>query len=439
MYELGGVNEAELNRLGTEAGMKNAEAGGKDFNQFNVMFLRSKTDTFVKGGMPMDPSRTSFPLRGSVTFEDQRRLTLVDTPGYGQMFLDNIIYGVYIADVALLLVEAKVGLRSDRANVEHRSGAENIAKILASFRVPVVAILVTKMDAVGYSQSAFEEVKEEVELHVWPILKPYHSEQPPIIPISALSRVGITTTSVEDAAWYSGVNVLQVIEQTKVTTNRPTDKVRFAIEGGKEVYSPPGVGTVLVGSLESGMLHSNDRLILEPASTKRGEAITIHARSIQRARSVTEKRGVTVSEIASRAIVAIATTASELSRKDAEIYLSHGGILGLCGDPPRVATEIKAELIFFERGVVYSGKDYAIYPNASRGTARIRQIESRGTLEPQKGSAYEAGESERMVAILRMAQPICIECSDEFRRLTRFVLREQNSIVACGRCIEILR
>lgn len=424
MYTLGAVTESDLKKYREEA-----ERRGKDFNEFSMVFLKQRSATFSKPGLPDDLSRTVFPERGSVTLKDNRLLTLIDTPGYSR-FIDNIIYGIFLADLAIIIVEASAGVGY---------GTIAVSRILSSFAIPTIAIYVTKMDVVGYSELRFNEVKEEIEGNILPLLQPHSPDTPPIIPVSALSGVGFDLNS-KDLSWYKGINAVQAIEEAKVNTApEAVGGIRFAVEGSKEIFSPPGVGTVLVGTLETGRLQPNDELLIEPASRKEDKPIITRVRSVQRARSVTDAGKAIANEvvISARAIVAVST--SNLSREDAERYLRHGGVLGAPSNPPSIANEISAELIFFEPDTVYSGKDYTILANASRSTAKILEVEKTGGLEfDLERDEYDARAAEPIKAHLKFGTPLCIEESEEFQRLTRFVLREHNRVVACGRCLEIL-
>ncbi len=436
LYELNAISDIELNSLREEAISR-----GKDFNPFSLIFLKRRSITFSrKTGIPDDASRTVFPERGNVKLDDGSILTLIDTPGFSRYF-DNIVYGIYLADLAVLVVEASAG-------VGH--GTVTIARILSAFSTPIIAVFVTKMDAVGYSEIRFQEVKDELKELVFPLLSNQINHEPPIIPVSALSGVGFRQQS-KELSWYSGMTALDAINNVQsVNLAKNTEGIRFVIEGGNDVLSPKGVGTVLVGALESGNVNVGETLILEPASNNENKPITIQARFIQRAKSVTDKKGENLESISARTIISIAT--SSLSVNEAKKYLKHGGVLGTLSSRPSVAKEIEADVIFFEPNTVYSGKEFILLANASKSFARIITIErsslalnrfhnlpSENQVYDLTNDEYETKEREVVRARLILEQPVCIESSIEFQRLTRFVLREHNNIVACGKCINIIK
>jgi translation elongation factor EF-1alpha len=145
--------------------------------------------------------------------------------------------------------------------------------------------------------------------------------------------------------------------------------------------------------------------------------------------------------VEARATVAISAKAVDQNFKEANYdrFLRHGGVLGTVDDRPAVAEEIMADIIFFEPDTVYSGKEYTILANASRSTATIVAIEKgEGILYDLQTEKYDAGASERVTARLRFKRPICVEAKEEYQRLTRFLLREHDRVVACGRCFKIV-
>lgn len=436
LYELDAISDSEMKMLKEEALIR-----GKDFNPFSLMFLKKRSHTFSrKTGVQDDASRTAYPERGNVRLENGSVLTLIDTPGFSRYF-DNIVYGIYLADSALLVVEASAG-------VGH--GTVTIARILSAFSIPIVAVLVTKMDVVGYSEIRFQEVKDELKELVFPLINGELNNEPPIIPVSALSGIGFGRYD-EALSWYSGMNALEAIKNVHgFTLPQDSDATRFVVEGGNDVLSPKGIGTVVIGALESGTLGVGETLVLEPASSKEDGLVTIQTRFIQRAKSVTDKKGDDLEKVAARTIISVAT--SSLSVIDAKRLLKHGGVFGTVSNRPTVANEIEAEVIFFEPNTVYSGKEFVMQANASKTSARIITIErsfrdfsqfNKLPLGIQEydltRDEFESKEREVVRAKLVLGQPICIEESSEFHRLTRFILREHNNIAACGRCIKVIR
>jgi elongation factor 1-alpha len=420
LRDLGGISLAEIERRWQRAPetVENFDRYRKDFNKYNLIFLEHRGHTFSKGtGEPDDPSRTVFPTRASVSIGDER-YTIVDEPGYSR-FLGNIVYGIYLADAGVVVVDAKHGVAS---------GTRVVTRLLNFFDIPVLAVCVAKMDEVGFSQTAFETVAAQVRAELVDDCLGY---EPPIIPIYALSQAE-TAAQEPQLAWYSGVTLTEAMQARERKDAVEHVPVRFAV---REVFSPPGAGTVLLGVLETGRLSVDDHLVLEPASTLHGTRIAIRCRSLQRARGINEQKQKIVQHLEPRVIAAIAT--SDLTREQARLHLRHGGMLGPTAVGPNVASHIEAEMIFFTSETVYVGKQYKLQANASDSEATVVRIEGKQkVIDQMQLDEFDALDGDIVRLRLKLERPICIETEQSFQRLTRFVLREKNEVVACGRCIE---
>lgn len=123
--------------------------------------------------------------------------------------------------------------------------------------------------------------------------------------------------------------------------------------------------------------------------------------------------------------------------------------MGKRENKPKVASEISAEVIFFEPDTVYEGKEYVFYTNASQSVAQVITIPPKESNElfyhTKKNKnrdnviATKVLETESYSIKLRLKYPICIEDDIIFQRLTRFILKQNNKIVACGRCLNIIK
>lgn len=435
------LTDSRMQAFAEEADLRNTRFGKKDFNKYNLIFLPGTpvSPQSMKEGVIKSPSRSVFPVRGSLEV-DGTRLTLVDTPGH-ETFLNNIAYGIFQSDAAILTIEPE-------GDLAVKKGTEMICRLLTAFDVPVVAICVTKMDRLGFSQEVFETLSAEI---VGDLVERYGLIGPdgaiPLIPVAALAEGGdnVATKQGQGGAnmpWYHGPTVADAIARGRQAAEAlPHGPVRFAVEGPAEIFSP-GVGTVLVGVLESGTLRTGQILVAEPFSTAEGEVEQIRVRSLQLGGGVAGGIRLTPSEIAARCSVALSV--SDWSRERAEKVLRHGGMLGERQSRPRVARRIRAEVLFFADDRVYHGKDYKVLLNASFTMARFLalKVQDGGWMDLHRHSeATEAavGVGEWVEAEIEFHQrPFCIETAESMPKLSRFGLVENNQVVGCGKCTAIL-
>lgn len=140
--------------------------------------------------------------------QSDRRLAILDAPGHVQ-YTRNMVTGASIADVALLLIDARNGLTEQTRRHLYIMGLLGIKHFL---------FVVNKMDLVNYDQSIFKNISESLSaLH-----EHYQIEAPyKIIPISALKGDGISYNSHQSMTWYTGQSLLENL------LNLSSDKTQY--------------------------------------------------------------------------------------------------------------------------------------------------------------------------------------------------------------------
>src|ERR1035437_1034402 len=101
----------------------------------------------------------------------KRRYVIIDAPGHKE-FIKNMVTGAAQAEAALLLIDAQEGVQEN----SRRHGY-----LLELLGIRQIAVLVNKMDLVGYSQERFSAI--EAEYRTW--LKQLGLEPSVVIPIAA--------------------------------------------------------------------------------------------------------------------------------------------------------------------------------------------------------------------------------------------------------------
>jgi len=405
----------------------------KKYNKYNYLFLKNRTSTTSpETGLPDDQSRTVFPQIGYIDIDEERSLTLVDTPGASR-FLDNIIYGAFLADKALLIVEATGGFER---------GILNIIKILSAFNIQIVGVLISKMDKTNYSQAVYEDVKNQLVSNLNLDISII-----PFIPVSALEDEGISHFM--NCNWYYGETVINLLDRLTKEYKKEADlkDVYFTVEGSAEVFSPQGVGTVLNGILESGCITLNTQLVIEPISSLLDSNVIFNVKSVQYVKGVNQtKAREKLVEVFARSIVSISL--SDLSFKDALNYVKRGAVLGTLNKKPSVANSFESEIMFFDPEKVYAGKEYIIFANSCYSRCVIEYISEKEIFNQNYLDKNEINHNIIQVLDskpnilyhikLSLKQPLCIENSLLDSKFSRFVLREHNKIIACGKCINII-
>lgn len=129
-----------------------------------------------------------------------RDVVIIDAPGHKE-FLKNMITGAAQADAALLLIDAKEGIREQ---------SKRHGMLLHLLGVRQIAVLVNKMDRVDYDQKAFDAIEAEYRDY----LKTLGVEPLCFIPISARDGDNIISLS-KQTSWYKGKTLVAMLDDFK--------------------------------------------------------------------------------------------------------------------------------------------------------------------------------------------------------------------------------
>src|SRR4029453_5648056 len=136
-----------------------------------------------------------------------RDIVLIDAPGHAE-FLRNMITGAAQADAAPLIIDATEGVRDQT----RRHGY-----LLHLLGVRQGAVVVNKMDRVGFDADRFAEIESEIVAHLADLGLTVSA----VIPISARHGDGVTRHT-SSTAWYRGPTVLEALDAFSPAT-RPLD------------------------------------------------------------------------------------------------------------------------------------------------------------------------------------------------------------------------
>jgi elongation factor 1-alpha len=173
------------------------------------------------------------------------QFTVIDAPGHRD-FIKNMITGTSQADVAVLVIDSapggfEGGWATDGQTKEH-------ALLAYTLGVTQMIVALNKMDAAEYSESRYNDIKEEVSGYLKKI--GYKPAKMNFVPISGWVGDNMIERS-DKMNWYKGPILLEALDLVK-EPERPTDKpLRLPLQ---DVYKIGGIGTVPVGRVETGIL-----------------------------------------------------------------------------------------------------------------------------------------------------------------------------------------
>ena len=189
LHETGALSSEKLERL--------KAISAKRGQALEWAFLLDSFQAERDQGVTIDVSRIRFATAA-------RPYVVIDAPGHVE-FLKNMVTGAADAEAALLMVDASEGLKEQ---------TRRHAYLLRLLGVEQVAVVVTKMDLVGYDQQRFSEIARDVRAY----LQELGADPQVIIPISAREGENIAAKS-DKMTWHDGSTVLEALDT--FTPRRP--------------------------------------------------------------------------------------------------------------------------------------------------------------------------------------------------------------------------
>ncbi len=323
--------------------------------------------------MTIDTTQTFFKSK-------KRSYSLIDAPGHKE-FLKNMVTGVSQADVGILIVDVKEGVKEQ---------TKRHAYLLKLLGIPSVIVAINKMDLIDYSKERFEEVKKEVETYLLSIgLKPKF-----IIPISAYNGENIVFPS-KEMKWC-GITLLEALEKLE----RPHIKETFRFIVQDEFDG------IYLGNIISGKLHVNERVARYP----QGDEVEIKT-------ILTDRE---VEEVEAPKAIGIKCN-KQLERGDV-----------LTKSKPNVTREIKT-LVFLLKDALKEKEELLLRCATQESLCKIKQIKEKINIETlEKTSANELKETDIGVVEIMLKKPLVFESISHAKELGRFVLVKNHEIVAGG-------
>ena len=334
--------------------------------------------------------------------------TIIDAPGHRD-FVKNMITGTSQADAAVLVCAA-----NDGVNAQTREHAF-LARVLG---VKQLIINVNKMDISGvdYSEDRYNAVVKE--LHQLLKMAGFKPADVPMIPCSSFLGENLYNKS-SNMPWYKGQTLFEAIDGIQMPS-KPTDRpLRLPIQ---DVYKISGIGTVPVGKIETGVLHTGKTVIFNP-SQKSAEvkSIEMHHTNVAKAEPGDNigfnVRGLAATDIRRGDVAGYTDTPPAFVRHD-ETFI---GQIQLMEIPKAIGT----------------GYTPVFHCHTSQVAVRFVELlekTSKGTKEANP-PFLKTGDA----AMVRFAptKPMAIEEMSDFPELARFAIRDMGKTVAAGVCMKI--
>jgi len=250
---------------------------------------------------------------------DKRKFIVADTPGHEQ-YTRNMATGASTADLAILLIDARKGMLTQTRRHSF------IASLLG---IKNVVLAVNKMDLVDYSQ----QVVADIEAEYREFARDFGFREITSIPVSALKGDNILDASA-NMPWYSGPTLMKHLEDVPVGDARQAADFRLPVQW---VNRPNLDFRGFSGTIASGTVRVGDRVKSLPSAVE------------STVKSIVTYDG--------ELDMAVAGEAITLTLED-EIDISRGDVIAGKDNPPEVADQFEAKIIWMHDEPMLPGRPY---------------------------------------------------------------------------------
>ncbi|MCS6305479.1 MAG: adenylyl-sulfate kinase [Nitrospira sp.] len=363
--------------------------------EFEYAFLFDAFLEEQEQGITIDTARTFFMWKG-------RQYIIIDAPGHKE-FLKNMISGAARAEAALLLIDALEGVKEQ---------SKKHGYLLSLLGVRQFAVVVNKMDLVGYRQDVFDGIEKEYR----EFLGQFKAMPSQFIPVSAKLGDNIANRS-KQMSWYSGPTVLETLSVFQKEAARSEQPLRLPVQ---DVYKFDA-RRIITGRITAGRLKVGDHLVFSP-SNKRANIRTVEAFNIEP--QPTE----------GQAGQSIGVTLDE------QIFVERGEIASHQEQLPLVSTAFRANLFWLGKKPLEKGRKYLLRVATKEvdcEVATIHRIIDTMDLAQQQGS-HTIGKNQVAELTLRTKIPVAFDLSASFETTGRFVLVDEYDIAGGGIITELV-
>ena len=360
---------------------------------FEYAFLLDALKDEQAQGITIDAARVFFKTA-------LRDYLIMDAPGHIE-FLKNMVTGAARAEAALLVIDAKEGVREN----SRRHGY-----MMSMLGVRNVAVLVNKMDLVGYSPAAFEQIEAEYRDFLAKI--DVHPSR--FIPLAAREGENISARS-GLMPWYQGPTVLDILDEFPAQ-GPPVDlPFRMPVQDVFKFTSRGDDRRIIAGTVETGVAQVGDEVIFYPSGKKTViQSVEAFNRDAPQRICAGEAAGFTLKE---------------------QLYVARGEIAALVGEPhPHVTTRLRVSLFWLGKQPLVRKKDYTLKLGTSRVRMRVEDIHRVIDASSLAPSEQQQRVERHAVAECTLAcnRAIAFDTTDKVTATSRFVIVDDYEIQGGG-------
>jgi bifunctional enzyme CysN/CysC len=325
---------------------------------------------------------------------DQRRFIVADTPGHEQ-YTRNMATGASNADVAVILIDARKGILTQ---------TRRHSRIVALMGIRHVVLAVNKMDLVGFSQTTFNTIVHDYSAFA----AEFKFTSIQAIPVSGLDGDNVLQPS-QHTPWYAGPSLMSYLNTVNVAEIQTHSAFRLPVQW---VNRPNLDYRGFCGRIAEGSVQPGDVVRVLPSGVQ------------------TQVKAV----IAGFGEVPIGNIGDAITLTLAdEVDASRGDVLVAADNPPEVADQFEAKLLWMSEHAMAPGRQYLLKLACKEVTATITAIKHREDVNTGAHLAAKTLNLNEIATVnLSTSAPLVFDPYGVNRTLGGFILVDKLSFETVG-------
>ena len=375
-----------------EAIKRNSQLRGYDYLDFSLA-----TDGLVaerEQGITIDVAHIYFST-------EKKSYIIADTPGHIE-YTRNMVTGASTSQASIILIDARKGV------IEQTYRHFFINNLL---RVKNIIVAINKMDLVGYSETVFNQIKNDFEeLNK---KSSYHEQQITFIPVSALKGDNVVKHS-SKMTWYKGETIMENLEKLDSDSIAEVSQVRFPVQ---TVIRPKSEAfhdfRGYAGKVYGNSLSVNDEVTILPSLKKSTiKSINFFDKEIEAA------------EAGSSVVITLSD----------DVNVSRGDMLVKSDELPAIEKELDVVICWMDNKELLEGSKYILQHSNNNVLAKIDAIEN--TIATDFGGEEISNGKLKLNEIgqvkLRLNKPIYFDAYEKNKANGAFILIDAQTNTTAG-------
>ena len=365
---------------------------------FEYAFLLDALKDEQAQGITIDTARIFFKSA-------KRDYIIIDAPGHIE-FLKNMVTGAARAEAAVLVIDAKEGIREN---------SKRHGYLLSMLGIKQIAVVVNKMDLVDYSKTAFEDIRDEYIA----FLARIGATPRFFLPISAFNGENLIAPS-DKMPWYKGHNLLSAVDAFEKEPPKANQPFRMPIQ---DVYKFTSLGDdrrIVTGRVESGSIKVGDPILFLPSGKKSQIA------------SIEGFHAAPRTEVGAGASVGF-TLAEQIYIGRGELMVRAPLVPNGVEVPAEVSRRLRINLFWMGKKPFTPGKTYYLKLGTAKIPCRLEKINYLIDASESGGQTKSSVERHDVAdCIIDLSKPLAFDPIARLEATGRFVIVDQYEIAGGG-------